>query len=432
MDIKQTYIWFAVMAIFALIEFLMLGNLQGYFGIYFSPIIFFLASTGVSISALYVAHNLTEINQVQRSDVRSVLLILPVLAGLIYFGYTVFSQHPIDDTKSDVFAQVLSPSAWLIQGEYPYQDVILPSYTMHNTYLPTQWLPFVVAVGFDFDPRWIPLVSWVIMLALFAYVLPINFDGRDWKYTTGYVLVTCLGLYGVYGFISENSFDYAVTLEMLPVAYYVLLIIALLRENWLLLGLSMGFCLMSRFSILLFIPFLMWYIWKRFGAPVLFKSGITTFLFVLLVFVLPFMTKDPQLVSKIIGNYDNGAYGEWQVHGWQQKGEEPFQLQRGMGAAIFFKRLYEYDIKDGIQHLKQVGFILSFLTGIFMIYLFERNRKIIHHDWILLGGAKLYFTVFYTFVLIPYPYLYILPVTITGLIIIKAYSDIYLSPAPLQ
>ncbi len=426
MDKKNIHICFAAMASFAVLEFLMLSYMKGYFGIYFSPIIFFLASAGVAISALYLVHHLKDTDKIREKDLRSLLVILPFIAGLIYYGYSIFSQHPIDDSKSDVFAQVLSPAKWLLQGDYPYQDVVLPSYTMHNTYLPMQWLPFVFAVGFDFDPRWIPLVSWVSILALFAYLVPINFYAGVWKNMVWYAIVFCFALFGVFGFISQNSFDYSVTLEMLPVAYYILLVLALLKGNWMFMGITMGFCSMSRFSILLLIPFLIWFIWKRYGTMVLLKSAMTTIVFILVVFILPFMTKDAHIVSKIIGNYDNGAFGEWQVHEWQLPGEEPFQLARGMGAAIFFKRLYEYDIKDGIQHLKQVGFLFSIVSAFFMIYLYERNKKIINHDWVLLGGIKLYFTVFYTFVLIPYPYLFILPVTVTGLILIKAYSDIYL------
>ena len=56
-----------------------------YFGIYFSPIIFFLASTGVGITALYIAHHLKESKTDLKLDIRAVLLIIPALAFLIYF-----------------------------------------------------------------------------------------------------------------------------------------------------------------------------------------------------------------------------------------------------------------------------------------------------------------------------------------------------------
>ncbi|MBL0024912.1 MAG: hypothetical protein WBP08_17485 [Saprospiraceae bacterium] len=420
---KKVTTWIVVLVLFSLLEFLMLSYLKGYFGIYFSPVIFFISSAGVSISALYAAFFFKETPVINQKYIRSILLMLPLLIGLLYYGYSVFSQFPVDSNQSDVFAQVLSPSTWLLTGEYPYQDVVLPTYTMHNTYLPMQWLPFILAVIFSIDPRWIPLTAWVIMMIFFLYFLPVSQRKWDFKFTAGYFLTGVLAIFSMYGFISENSFDYAVTLEMLPVAYYIGLTLSLLRGNWFFMGLSMGCCLMSRFSILLFVPFLMWYVWKRFGSAVFLKSCVTTVVFIILIFILPFMLKDPQLVSKIAGNYENGAFGEWQVHGWQQDGEEPYQLARGLGAAIFFKRLYEYDIESGIQHIKEVGTLLSGIIAIFMIYLYQRNRKFLNHDWVLLGGVKLYLTIFYTFVLIPYPYLYVLPVTMTSLMILKAYSD---------
>ncbi len=418
--------------LFALLEFLMLSYLMGYFGIYFSPIIFFISSAGVSLTSLVASYYFKETNFSKTKGNVALIIILPLLVGLVYLGYSVFSLHPIDDNQSDVFAQVLSPSKWLLSGEYAYQEVVLPTYTMHNTYLPGQWGPFILSVLFSFDPRWIPLLSWAFIFIIFIkYIVSKRTLTSIFHYLI-FILICGISLFSLAGFIIKNPFDYAVTLEMLPSAYYILLVLALLQGSWWSIGLTMGLCLMSRFSIVLMIPFLIWYVWKRFGLGVLGKSILTTLVFISLVFILPFMTRDPELPFKIIANYNNGAFGEWQVHSWQESGSEPYQIARGLGAAIFFKKLYEYDLKDGIHHLKQIEFLFSILTGLFMIYLFERNKAHLNRDWILLGGIKLYFTFFYTFSLIPYPYLFVLPVTITALILIKAYTDTYSDPVILD
>ena len=427
MDRTREYRWFYIMVAFSTFEFLMLGFLQGYFGIYFSPLLFFVASMGVSVVALYASANMTEKGKSEQPKQKILFYTLvPLVIMLVWFAFSVFSKHPIDNNKSDVFAQVLSPSQWLLSGEYPYQQVVLPTYTMHNTYLPMQWIPFVLSLVFGFDPRWIPIVFWGAALLLFVWFSSTSTPSRISVHELILSSVTAiLAVYSMYGFIVKNSFDFSVTLEMLPTAYYILFVLALLRGSWWGIGLTLGLCLMSRFSIILLIPFLVWYVWKRYGWNTLWKATVTGIAFILVVFVLPFMTKDPDLVSKIFSNYDNGAAGEWSTHSWQESGAEPYQLARGLGAAIFVKRMYEYDIRDGIHHLKQAGFALSFLTGIFLIYLYQRNRIFVNHDWVLLGGIKLYFTFFYTFVLIPYPYLYILPLTITVMIVVKAYNDIF-------
>lgn len=425
MNVKQRRIWYITLAAFALLEFLMLSYLKAYFGIYFSPLVFFIASAGVSVTALVASYYL----QVEKVPVyksyTGIYLCLPLLAGLIFLGYSVFSAHAIDHNQSDVFAQVLSPSTWLLKGEYAYQDVVLPTYTMHNTYLPAQWGPFVLSVAFGFDPRWIPLISWSLAFLVFVHWSTASIRLNKTGQYVLFILTLILSLFSIAGFIIKNPFDYSVTFEMLPVAYYILLVIALLRGSWWGIGLSMGLCLLSRFSVILLTPFLLWYIWQRYGKMIALKSVLASVALILLLFVLPFMTTDPQLPSKIVANYNNGALGEWQVHSWQEAGSEPYQIARGMGAAIFFKKLYEYDLKDGVHHLRQVGFTFSILSGLFLIYLFQRNKEHLNHDWLLLGGLKLYFTFFYTFSLIPYPYLFVLPLTISALILIKAYTDTF-------
>jgi hypothetical protein len=410
---------------FAILEVFMLSYWKGHFGIYLSPIVFFLASFGVSITGIYLSTKLK--NQVYESSINRTGLVISFLLVLtvVYIGYSVFSAQFLDDTQSDVIAQVVSPSRWLLHGEYPYQQVVLPTYSMHNTYLPMQWFPFVFSLGFGFDPRWIPLVAWALSFLLFVKTvgLPFNFS-RGWLSKLRYIIVSAISVSIVGAFIFYNPFDYSVTIELLPSAYYILLALSLLSGSWIFMGISMGVCLMSRFSILLFIPFLMWYVYKRFGLPTLMKSSGICVSFILLVFVLPFMTKDASLPQKILGNYDSGSLGEWSTHTWQEPGAEPYQLSRGIGAAIFVKKLYEYSAVDGIRHLKQAMIIGCLFVSFFMIYLFQRNQDWMNQDWILLGGMKLYLTVFYTLVLIPYPYLYFLPLSFTSILIVKAYSDI--------
>lgn len=417
--------YFAFLLFVTLLEFLMLSFCKNYFDIYFSPLVFFGASFSVGFMALYMSTSSgLSLASEHKTDTWAYFLYLPLIIFLVYFGHSIFSKIPIDDNQSDVFAQVLSPNRWLLNGEYPYQTVTLPSYTMHNTYLPMQWLPFLPAVLFGFDPRWVPLIAWAGAICYFFYSMKIQIFKKPIG-IIAFLLMMTMSLFGIMGFMTSHKFDYSITLEMLPSAYYIILVLALLRGSPWGIGLSMGACLMSRFSIVLFLPFLVWYVWNRFGWKVLFRSGLICFTFVMCIFVLPFMTQDPSLPQKILGNYDSGSLGEWSHHSWQEEGAEPYQLARGMGAAIFVKKLYEYDIADGIHHLKQAEILLSLVVTFLIIYLGIRNKKKLQYDWLLLGGVKLYFTIFYTLVLIPYPYLFVLPITISSLIIIKAYKDIW-------
>ncbi|MCE2790339.1 MAG: hypothetical protein LW630_10560 [Saprospiraceae bacterium] len=423
----QKWTWFFLLVIFSLCEMWMWGTHHNRYDIYYSPLVFFLASLCVSIIALVASGYLAESQHhgpVFQKKSLWALLFLPGLFWLIQLGYQAFAAHPIDYNDSDIFAQVLAPARWVLSGQYAYQDVELPTYTMHNTYLPMQWLPFIAPVYFRFDPRWVPLLAWSIAILFFISASLSGFQWRRWFHWLAWILAGYLSVRTMYEFIQFHSFDYTVSLEMLPAAYYILFILACLRGSWWAMGITLSFCLMSRFSIILLIPFLGYYVWKRYGFSVLSKSVLVLVSSITLLFVIPFMTKDPSLPLKIIGNYDSGAANEWQTHGWQEPGAEPHQLARGFGLAIFVKKFYEYDIKDGIHHLKQGSVALCLLTAFFLVYLYWRNQKHLNRDWLFLGGLKLYLSFFYAFVLIPYPYLFALPLTVTAILLVKAATDV--------
>lgn len=427
-DVKKI-VWFFLLALLAFYEMRMWGTHQNKYELYYSPLVFFLTSLGVSLAALIASGYLTEVQPGKgffppMKKGLLALLYIPGLIWLVHLGWKAFAAHPIDYNDSDIFAQVLSPARWVLNGQYAYQEVELPTYTMHNTYLPMQWLPFLLPVHFRFDPRWVPILAWAFVMLIFFWQMLPAFQWKKWIGWASWILGGWLSVKSMAEFIQFHPFDYTVSLEMLPAAYYVLFILSVLRGSWWAMGTTLSFCLMSRFSIVLLIPFLAYYVWQKFGKVVFWKAMAAAMVCVLLLFVLPFMTKDPALPLKILGNYDSGAAGEWQTHGWQEPGSEPHQLSRGFGLAIFVKKMYEYDIKDGIHHLKQGSVAICLLTAFFLVYLYWRNKPFLNRDWLFLGGLKLYMTFFYSFVLIPYPYLFVLPLTITAVILIRAAAEV--------
>lgn len=415
------FLWFTALCLVSWYEMRLTGDLQNHDGIFYSPLQLFILS--LSVSLLAFAAPFREVSVSQLATMKKwipVLLLVPALSWLIREGFSILELRPINFNDSDIIAQVLSPSESLLKGEWPYKDVVLPTYTMHNTYLPMQWLPFVIAVAMDFDPRWIPVFAWSAALLIFYATLGRKIDIVSLRVVPIILLTIYLSVYGVQSFMEFNSYDFQVSVELLPAAYYLILIAALLIGHSWLIGISLGACLMSRFSIVLLVPFLAWYVWRRYGFKKWMQAAAAVVLFCTVVFVIPFMTRDAQLPFKILGNYNSGAFNEWHTHSWQEPGAEPHQLARGLGLAIFVKKMYEYDIREGISHLKNGSILLCTFIGFFLIYLLERNRNTLHYDWFLLGGMKLYFSLFYGLVLIPYPYLFLLPMTISIAILVKA------------
>lgn len=404
-------------------EFLLLGFFRSLLGPYVTPFVFAAISLGIGVFALFKSFTVPNKVPLVKRNIKKGLTSFPVLilgiVLMLYIAWQAFSRFPVDHNYSDVYAQVLFPAQWLLHGEYPYQDVVLPTYTMHNTYLPMQWLPFTLSEIFGFDPRWIPISFWLFALSLFYIIYQIVYTKRNF---IAYVLTYIVIVVGVIGYISKNPQEYAATLEFLPAAYYILLFMSLMNGSWLGIGVFLGFCLLSRFSIALFVPFLIVYVWINYGQAFFFKSALTTLGVILLLFVVPFMSQDSSLPKKIIANYDNGAAGEWRVHDWQNPGDLPYQLSRGTGLALYFRDAYPDDLLKGVKILKRWGIAMSVLTGIILLAFLIIFSKKINKDWFLLGSLKIYFTVFYTWVLIPYTYLYILPMSVSVVILLVSYK----------
>jgi hypothetical protein len=407
-----------VLLALAFVEYFLFAHGRDLCGIYFAPLL--LAIVGGLIGGIASGVATQPAGKpifVATRSIQDYWPVMLVLGGgllMILKAATIFNARPIDHNDSDILAQVLQASQWLLRGEYPYQTVVLPTYAMNNTYLPMMWMPFTMSFIFDFDPRWLPLMVWIVVLSIFCYRLLVRDTG------TKYIGIVSIGLVfmWIYAYMSVYTYDYRVSIELLPASYYLLLVLMLIEGSWLGIGLAMGACLLSRFSIVLFIPFLLWYVHHRWGWQTLWKSCLACMAVILVLFILPFVSKDPSLPSKIVANYNSGAANEWRTQSWQAPHEEPHQLSRGLGAALIVKKLYEYDIKEGVKHLRQAGLALSILAGVIMIYLYRRNYAWIDQDWFLLGSIKIYFTIFYTLILIPYPYLFVLPLMSTAMIVI--------------
>lgn len=423
-----------------ILETLAMTAYMGGLGIYNSPIAFLVISLIMAVAAIWHGAALapdadTAPNELDtknsigtyKRDWTSLFYLSNIFLVLIWYNSSRMHEIPLDLRYSDVFPQLLSAARWFMQGEYAYQMVKLSTYEMNNTYLPMQWLPFCISEYFGTDPRWIPLLSWAIAMLALVYTLKTHFlkTMYGWKRQILVLIGLTLPAWAVYFFICYNTTDYLLTIELLPASYYVWLCIGLLSGSTLTIGLALGSCLLSRFSILFFIPFLLYYIAHTYNRQKMWTVIGITVAFIFCVFVLPFMSQDPNLPSKIVSNYTNGALSEWQGQEGQAAGSEPRQIARGLGMAIFFKKAFEPNLIYGIEWLKRTEIVLCLLTTLFMYLLYRRYAQHIRNQqWILLGGIKLYFVCFYHFILIPYPYLFLMPLTISAIIVLKIATEI--------
>jgi hypothetical protein len=187
--------------------------------------------------------------------------------------------------------------------------------------------------------------------------------------------------------------------------YYMLLICSLNSTNAVFRGLMIGICLLSRYSLLLWLPLATAVVWWSEPRKQFWQTVVTVIFFTAALYIIPFLSKDWGSFYRGYKYYDSSALGEWQ-HINPSTGK-PFHLFAGHGIAYKFYSLSNIPIGQRLKWLQKAHLICSLgitlISGIWYWF----NRKHIHHRIFLMGSFKLYLAVFLFFIQVPYLYLMI-------------------------
>ncbi len=306
----------------------------------------------------------------------------------------------------DLFAQRLLGRG---DGQPVYAEYMGFGYKLNPTYMPFQWLPFVISELGQFDSRWIAWGIFLIGMVLYYRILGKQKIAPFWMLllAIGPFVIILVGLQHHAHFFSRIMFSH--TIELMDVGYYFILAYSLLAGGlWLR---STGFILtiLSRFSLLFWVPFyfLAWFFQEN--KKKAFISGLIIFAGIILIYILPFLSQDWTTFSKGQGHYDRAAMGAWTA------GDDdgfPYALKHGFGLAVHFYDA-EGDVFGQIKNIQHVHLIGSILAAAFVGLIFFFRRKKVELSYFFLWGLKFYFAIFYALIQVPYPYLYLVPVMLS-------------------
>ena len=317
-------------------------------------------------------------------------LVLIVLLALAIHNLSVlwFDELPFDINYADMlpiikvmgqrFAsghsrQVYDTIPWIWNGVQPI-------------YLPAMWLPFVPAVILDIDLRWITVASIFLSFCIFIWLYRPVRDSYKSFFTGALALLLFLWL-----FADNTSGVITASEEGVVIAYYTLLVLSLLSRNPLLIGISASLCMLSRYAFIGWIPaYLGYLLLERKGrqAAIFVVTGLACFV---LLFLLPVGWPTFLRLAKLPGNYIEFASRVWR--------DSPSVFSSGPGLAFFFG-------PKGIYLLHTLLIILSFLVPISVMLFCYTRRKKKEMANIPLALLKISLVVFYTFIDVPYMYLY--------------------------
>jgi len=328
----------------------------------------------------------------------AVLSLLAIIIITIDAG-KIMTRIPIGLSSSDIIPTVKELCTRYLNGSFVYEPIEKFGYHLPVTYLPMQWMPYLIAEKGHFDYRWIALGIWLLASVIVLV--------RSYRSSSIIVQVSGpLALALSYFYICYyNDTLIGHTIEIMVAGYYMLLICSLNSSNAIFRGLIIGICLMSRYSLLLWLPLATAVVWWAEPRKQFWQTVITVTLFIVAIYIIPFLSKDWGMFYRGYKYYDTSALGEWK-HINKATGK-PFHLYAGQGIAFKFFELDAIPITQRLKLLQKTHVICSLGTTLVLGIWYWFNRNNIHHRIFLMGSFKIYLAVFLFFIQVPYLYLMI-------------------------
>ncbi len=291
---------------------------------------------------------------------------------------TMFSQHPLDYTHADMLPVIEVMVKRWISFEPVYE--LIPQFWngVMPVYLPALWLPFVPAVLFSFDLRWITVG---ILFLVLLYVL-VRKKSNPWSW----VIFIPIGLW--FNYLQHNRTEtFILSEEGVVYAYYMLLVVAIYTRHFISVGISLTLCLLSRYGIAFFaIGLALSMYWMISRKNWLYLIGGMS-------------------ASGIVLMTITGAWSKLHIF---------FNLPSAYLKNIAdFKSKYQNELNDGLGVVPMIDLdympvvyrlmvILLIIVAILMII----NVKRFDHRFYFLAFLKLSLVIFYNMLIIPYQYLF--------------------------
>lgn len=340
------------------------------------------------------------------------LLVSAILLSQEFKLFIIEDFYTVSD-GSDVIPQIGIIIDRFLSGEFPYRWIYADDWGFHHhlfpTYLPLTWMPFILPDLIGLDYRWFAFAVLGLSFALFAYY----FIRRLPKFTHGLwlTLLPFLFLIPLIIFDHEGMFRYAVETQI--VGFYLMLSLAILSGSNILRALALLFCVLSRYSLVLWIPLFLVVLLVREPKKNPFIIGGLVGLGVILLYIWPFLSQDWTIYQQGYDYHTTAAFASWELMPWQQPHELPFALYKGLGFGWWF---YENLDGDLVEKVNAYRFFHAAASGgviLLLGLLFWRIRNNIDYRIFLLGSFKIYLVIFYNFIQIPFGYLFMVPIILS-------------------
>ena len=213
-------------------------------------------------------------------------------------------------------------------------------------------------------------------------------------------------------------------MEPMMMGFYMLFIAVINTESFIGTSCVFACCILSRYYIAFWLPlwFLVMYLSDK--KRYLWKTIAGIAILILVLYIIPFTSRNWEIVKSIGNGYDIALESEWTKNINSQG--NPAHIYEGNGFAyLFYDHYHNTDKKQGFYLLKKLLLVLP-LASIFLLgiwYWYKRSK--INYRIFLMASFKIFLTIFLNLMIVPYTYLFSLSLFIS--IAIFAEQSLYLT-----
>lgn len=296
----------------------------------------------------------------------------------------IMAGTPVDYHISDVLPIMQVMSQRFVNGQEVY--AIIPEIWggMQPIYLPAMWMPYIPSVVWQFDPRWITVF---FLLACSGLLLLWQPKGKSLSAWSLLVLLPMLVMFA--NFLHWDPILISMTDEGVVIGFYVLLVWAMWYGNPWLIGIALTLSVLSRVSLLAWIPFFGLFVWifeSRKKAIQIAGSALVSGLFLMLISKAIFYL---DVFRALPRRYLEAVMGE---DYWKLKPT----IEESLGLAKFLEQ------KD-LPMLQNLTFLTTLGAPLICLLAFWRFRDRMDAAFFGIATLKITLVFFFNLLIIPVP-----------------------------
>lgn len=332
--------------------------------------------------------------------------VLSILLCAPAFRHSLIS-YPHPEQISDVLPQLETLYQRFSQDIFPYAPVPMVGYSPYPVYMPLHWLPVSISMVLQLDVRWTGFILLLVASAIYGFTV---FNANR-KMSSG--LAITFPAIVLITYLKWGGIDLPVSLETVVATYYLVLAAALLNGNIFFLATGIGLCLLSRYTLVFWLPLFAWLYFKSESLKKNVSLWAIVATAVVLIYVFPFYLRDTTILKQGIKYHQRAVVDEW--HGY---GNPPvsYSFETGIYFAPFFKKIFNGSMEQRVFYTRVIQGALMLLLNVMGIWFCEKRKLRLHPFIYSLLMLYTMIACFYFFSPLTYRYYLITVLMLSGVI----------------